>query len=197
MSSFKTVFAATFIGLTIGVGGVYFFLMDDQQRLVAQASLGSTAAQSALAENYFLGKDGFKINPEKQRYWLERAAVADVGAKMRLGMVLAFSDREADVVRGRELMLDALKTTPPESQKDAMFMLALSHALVQPLNPQRGAGWYQRALSAGSEEALQAMFDLFTLEDGKAREDAVSLQAVKARLEQAKTKVEGSFYTTP
>lgn len=194
MSSFKTVFAATFIGLALGAGGVYFFLMTDNQRLVTQASLGSTTAQSELAENYFLGKDGFKVNPDKQRYWLERAANdKNTTAQTRLGLLLAFSANPDDVIRGRDLMLDALKTTPEAQKKDTMFMLALSHALVKPINPQRAAGWYQRALAAGSQEAGETFTDIITLQLSTIDQHE-ALTKVKTRLVEAKTKVEGTFY---
>lgn len=194
MSSFKTVFAATFIGLVLGGAGVYAFLLAPDQKLVVRASLGETSAQTALAENYFTGSDGFAVNAEKQRYWLERAADKDMTAKTRLGLMLAFADNEADVLRGRDLMMDALKTTPVDLKKDTMFMLALSYALVKPLNPQRAAGWYSRAFMAGSQEAEAGLYDLIGL--GIEEDQVKAMGEVKQRLEAAKAKTEAVFYSS-
>lgn len=196
MSSFKTVFTAAFIGLVLGGAGVYSFVLSPTQKLVVRASVGEADAQSTLAENYFLGKDGFGANPEKHRYWLERAAQSnDLTARSRLGLLLAFSDDEADVVRGRDLLVDSLKDAALEQQQDSMFMLALSHALVKPLNPQRAAGWYQRAYHAGSIEAQDALTDLLSLQAQHTDEEApIMLRGVKARLSDAKVKVEQGFY---
>lgn len=195
MSSFKTVFAATFIGLVLGGAGVYAFLLAPDQKLTLRASLGETEAQTTLAENYFTGGDGFTVDAGKQRYWLERAAAKDMTAKTRLGLVLAFEDNEADVAQGRDLMMDALKTTPPELRKETMFMLALSYALVKPLNPQRAAGWYARAFSAGSQEAEAALYDMVGLQTQE--DKTVAMGQVKTRLEAAKAKVEAEFYKQP
>jgi len=199
MSSFKSVFVATFIGLVLGGAGVYSFLLGPQQKLVVRASVGETEAQSVLAENYFLGKDGFDANADKHRYWLERAAHSDdITARTRLGLLLAFAADENDVVRGRELLMDSLKDSSSSQQKDTMFMLALSHALVKPLNPQRAAGWYQRAYHAGSQEAQDALTDLLSLQAQHSDEEApIMLRGVKERLNDAKTKVEQGFYASP
>jgi TPR repeat protein len=180
----------------LGGFGVYSFLLGPQQKVVVRASVGDTAAQSELAENYFTGADGFSANAEKHRYWLERAARSDdLTAKARLGLLLAFADNETDVLRGRDLLMDTLRDSPIEQKQDTMFMLALSHALVKPFNPQRAAGWYQRAYHAGSLEAQEALTDLLSLQAQHTDEDALTmLRGVKQRLNEAKNKVEQGFY---